>query len=365
MQDGTRMYHWSRFFKPTVMLENGSLSKMKKILIVGPAWVGDMVMAQSLLKLLKERHESICIDVLAPAWTYSLLKCMPEVSQALLIPFSHGDLKLWARYQLAKKLRADNYDQAIVLPNSFKSALIPWLARIPLRTGWLGEYRYGLLNDVRFLDKKKYLRMVDQFVALGLPRDAQLPNPFSYPSFEIAKTTAWEILAKHKIPLRNRPLLALCPGAEYGSSKRWPTDYFANVANQKIKAGWDVWLFGSAKDQAITAEIMAKTNQNCENIAGRTELYETIHLLSFVKGLVTNDSGLMHIAAALNKPVVALYGSTSPAFTPPLSAHASILQLNLSCQPCFERECPLKHHRCMRDLTPDRVVERIDQWSVE
>ncbi len=333
------------------------------ILVIGPSWVGDMVMAQCLFKLLKQNDPDILIDVLAPAWTFSLLTRMPEVSQAIETPFAHGELNLIGRYKLAKQLKQNAYDQAIVLPNSFKSALIPWLAGIPKRTGWRGEFRYGLLNDVRVLDKSHYPLMIDQYMALGLPPHHELPAKPAYPSFTISKEAQEAVLAKHQPLWRNRPVLALCAGAEYGPAKRWPAEYYAQIAKEKIAEGWDVWLLGSQRDRAVTDVIMDLTDQQCENLAGLPNLAETIDLLSLVSGVVTNDSGLMHVAAALNKPVIAIYGPTSPAFTPPLSASSHVLQLSLPCQPCFARTCPLKHHRCMRDLTPNQVLAIMQTWS--
>lgn len=337
---------------------------VNKILVVGPAWVGDMVMAQSLFRLLKYRDPDVVIDVLAPAWTFSLLSCMPEVSSAIALPITHGELKLGARYRLAKQLRAHQYTQAIVLQNSFKSALIPWLARIPIRTGWLGEYRFGLLNDIRHLDKKRYPLMIEQFMALGLPKGTPLPTPYLYPAFHVQKEHAIVIAEKLQLALSDRPVLAISAGAEFGPSKRWPLEYYAEIANHQLSQGFDVWLFGSPNDRPITDEIMVRTGHRCKNIAGRVALSESIALLSVASGLVTNDSGLMHVAAALNKPLIAIYGSTSPTFTPPLSEKATLLTLDLPCQPCFKRICPLVHHRCMRDLTPDRVLSLIQDWGV-
>lgn len=338
-------------------------SASKRILIVGPAWIGDMVMAQSLFKVLKQQQPDAVIDVLAPAWTFSILSRMPEVNQAIAMPVGHGEFKLGARYQLAKKLKQQRYDQAIVLPNSFKAALVPWLARIPQRTGWRGEFRYGVLNDVRVLDETRYTLMIEQFMALGLPKEAPLPAIYPYPALHISAESQAAVLAKFKPRYRGRPILGMSPGAAFGSSKRWPEAYFAEVAKQKIAEGWDVWLFGAEGDRALIETIMNATNQQCDSFAGKTELAETIDLVSLTSGIVTNDSGLMHIAAALNKPIIAVYGSTSPAFTPPLSAQASILKLNLDCQPCFQRECPLQHHRCMRDLLPARVLTAMQGWE--
>lgn len=336
----------------------------KKILVIGPAWIGDMVMANGLFRLLKQQQPDAIIDVLAPAWTFSLLQAMPEVNRAIATPFKHGELKLKQRYQFAQTLRASQYDQAIVMQNSFKSALIPWFAGIPLRTGWLGECRYILLNDARRLDKKRYALMIEQYLALGLPANATLPLPYPYPAFQVGEALQQAARDKLGIAKPLRPVLALGAGGAYGPSKRWPAAYFATVANKKLEEGWDVWLFGSVEDKALTGEIMQATQDRCINLSGRTELADTLAMLSQVAGVVSNDSGLMHMAAALHKPVIALYGSTSPDFTPPLSNSATLLKLNLDCQPCFKRTCPLGHHRCMQDLLPAQVFKAMQQWVI-
>ncbi|MFZ2315731.1 MAG: lipopolysaccharide heptosyltransferase II, partial [Gammaproteobacteria bacterium] len=177
------------------------------------------------------------------------------------------------------------------------------------------------------------------------------------PAFSVSSDAQANALQKMQLHLDDKPILALCPGAEFGPAKRWPAEYYATVANKKLAEGWHVWLFGSAKDKVITDPVMQLTEQRCENLAGRTSLGDSIDLLSLAKSVVTNDSGLMHIAAALNKPLIALYGPTSPGFTPPLSSSATILSTHLDCQPCFARICPLKHHRCMRELLPAQVVD--------
>lgn len=321
-----------------------------------------MVMAQGLFKLIKQHTPAAIIDVLAPAWTFSLLRCMPEVNQAIETPLTHGDLQLRTRYQIGKSLRG-KYDQAIVLQNSFKSALIPWFANIPIRTGWVGEFRYGLLNDARKLDKSTYPLMIEQYLALGLPSNTPLPAAYPTPEFVVNESARALTLKKINPLWRGKPVLALGVGAAFGPSKRWPDTYFADVAKQKISEGWDVWLFGSSGDKPLTETVMRMTDQQCDDLSGRTELNETIDLLSCVSGVVTNDSGLMHMAAALKKPLIAVYGSTSTTFTPPLSQTAQIAKLNLPCQPCFKRECPLGHHRCMRDLLPAQVLSLMTAWG--
>lgn len=336
----------------------------KKILLIAPAWVGDMVMAQSLLKLLKQRYPDAILHVAAVPSILPLLTRMPEVTATMVLPFAHGQLDLRRRYAIAKKLRTEKFNQAIALPNSFKSALFLWWTRIPVRTGWNREMRFLLLNDVRRLDKKRYPLMVERFLALGLEKIAPLPAVYPYPELATSTELQQAVLQKLGLSISGAPILALCPGAEFGPSKRWPEKYYAEVASAKLAAGWQVWLFGSSKDSAVTEKIMQLTDHRCINLAGRTRLDEAIDLLSLAGVVVTNDSGLMHIAAALKKPVIAIYGSTSPDFTPPLSEQAKILKLSLPCQPCFTRGCPLKHHLCMEGLTPSLVLRAIEEFAV-
>jgi heptosyltransferase-2 len=323
-----------------------------KILIIGPAWVGDMVMAQGLFMALKQMRAEAQIDVIAPDWTRALLERMPEVSQIFSLPFKHGEFSLTKRFSLGKTLQKERYNEAIVLPNSWKSALIPFAARIPKRTGWLGEMRFGLLNHIFYLDKKKYPLMVERFIALTGEK-----LPIFHPKLTVKPAT--QTLQKFNITT-DKPLVALCPGAEFGPSKRWPENYYAEVARYLLEKNKNVLLMGSQKDDLITSKINEFTQNRCYNLAGKTTLGEAIDLMAQTSQVITNDSGLMHIAAALNKPLIAIYGSTDPNFTPPLTDNAKILSITLDCRPCFQRECPLKHHRCMNDLPPQRVIEVLD-----
>ena len=318
-------------------------------------------MAQSLFITLKQRHPSCRIDVLAPAWTLSLLDRMPEVSAAVEMPLGHGQFGLSARLKLARELRLRHYDQAILLPNSWKSALVPFLAGIPSRTGYVGEMRWGLLNDRRRLNKRALPSTVQRFVALGLDEQPRELRTFPLPKLIIDPNDQRCISDRFFLSKRSGKVLGLCPGAEYGPSKRWSVRSFAALAQQKINDGWDVWLFGSGNDRAVAEGINQQTGNACRNFAGRTSMAEAIDLLSLTDCVVTNDSGLMHVAAALNKKVVALYGSSDPRFTPPLSRHAIVISLHLDCSPCFERECPLGHNRCLRDITPQRVLAEMDR----
>jgi heptosyltransferase-2 len=337
-----------------------------KLLIIGPAWIGDMMMAQSLFKVLKQAKPNRTIDVLASPWTLPLLARMPEVDSTIEMPLGHGKIALGVRYRLGKFLKAAGYQQAILLPNTFKSALVPAFAGISLRTGWRGEMRYGLVNDIRLLDEKRYPKMVQRYLALGYPAHAPLPENFPYPHLIIDPANQPQLLTKFHLR-QDRPLLILCPGAEYGPAKRWPESYYAEVAQTKIRDGWQVWLMGSAKDQsvaeAIRDELEEADQKYCHNLAGVTQLDEAIDLMAMADAVVTNDSGLMHIAAALQRPLVVLYGSTSPEFTPPLAQQVRSLSIPVDCGPCFERNCPQQHHRCLRDLPPQRVLDALMELS--
>ncbi len=338
--------------------------RMKKILIVGPAWVGDMVMAQSLFRAIKQMDPNTMLDVLAPEWSRPLLERMPEVQEAFALPVGHGVLKLGVRYTLAQTLKTKTYDQAIVLPNSWKSALIPWWAKIPKRTGFLGEMRWGLLNDARILQKKAWPLMVQRFVALAYEKGRSISKEqCPIPQLKTDPKNIELALKKFAIGEEGQPILALCPGAEFGPSKRWPENYYAEVAAEKLKQGWSVLLFGSKNDIPVCSAIQEQTEGRCIDLTGKTSLGEAIDLLSHSTAVVTNDSGLMHIAAALNKPLVAVYGSTDPSFTPPLNHQAQVVRLGLACSPCFKRECPLVHHRCMRDLAPQQVLSALETLS--
>ena len=327
--------------------------------MVGPAWVGDMIMSNSLMRWLSQRYQdNIQLDVVAPSWTQALTQRMSEVNDVYALPIGHGELKLKTRWQVAQQLKANQYDQAYILPNSFKSALVPWMAGIPQRIGWLGEKRYGLLTHRPHHPKSAYPYMVEQYLALGLEDDQELPADYPFPHLQVDKDQAHQ-LAKELQLSTEQPILALAPGAEFGSSKRWPPEYFAQVAQAKLAQGYQVWLMGSPNDQPVTQFIQEQTQKRCHDLAGQTNLAQAIDLLSLTQQAVTNDSGLMHVACALDLPVVALFGSTSPDFTPPLHPNAQVLSVNVPCQPCFQRTCPIGNQRCMRDLKPAYVLQAL------
>lgn len=336
---------------------------MNTVLVIGPSWVGDMVMSQTLFKLLKQNHPDCVIDVLAPAWSLPILARMPEVRKGIAFPFGHGELKLAERYRFGKQLRGQ-YDHAILLPNSLKSALVPFFAGIKQRSGWRGEMRYGLLNDVRTLDAKNYPLMIERFAALAFAPNAALPKILPYPQLATTAESRQSVQQKYHLD-KQRKTLVICPGAEFGDAKQWPEEHYAVAASQKIREGWQVWILGSGNDLKTTEKIyqlVEKPGQEfCINLAGRTDLVETIDIIALADAVITNDSGLMHIAAAVNTPLVVVYGSTSPAFTPPLGEHIGIVQSDIHCAPCFQRSCPLGHRKCLVDQMPQTVLKQLER----
>jgi len=327
---------------------------MKKILVVAPSWVGDSVMAQPLYRRLHEIHGELELHVFAPQWTLPLLARMPEVAKAHLNPFGHGALKLGQRWKTARILAREHFDQAILLPNSIKSALIPFFAGIRLRTGFIGESRYGLLNDARELNESQLPKMVQRFCALAEPRNHLPALPIPHPHLSVNADSQRRTLDSMQLDT-SRPVVAFCPGAEYGPAKRWPARHFAELARRFDAAGFNIWLFGSGKDSEIGSQIRELSGNIAINLCGSTGLDQAIDLLGLADIAICNDSGLMHVVAALNKPLVALYGSSSPDFTPPLSSQAEIATLGLDCSPCFERNCPFGHTDCLEKLEPQQV----------
>lgn len=330
----------------------------ERTLIISPNWIGDAVMAQPLLQLLSKKHPSRPIDVLAPPSVAPVWRAMKEVDNVLVTPFRHGALQLRERWNYAQVLRARGYADAYVLPNTLKYALIPWLAGIPHRVGYKGEMRYGLLNQLHY-DDQPPRAMVPFYAALAdAPRDrlrANLPRPVLTVSDEQADVAR----GVHGIAL-DKPLVVFAPGAEFGSAKRWPAGHFARLAREIVteNPGTQVALLGSPKDKDVCDEIVALAladSVRVVNLAGATKLDEAIAIIASADAVVSNDSGLLHVASALNRPVLAIYGPTDPDHAPPFSDMAKSMSLRIECAPCRQRECPLGHHACMQKLTTDMV----------
>ena len=332
----------------------------EKWLIIGPAWVGDMVMMSGLVRLLARERPEAELHVLAPGATASLLNRMPEVAMIHVLPFAHGQFAPWRRYQFGRRLRQHHFTHAIVIPGSWKSALIPWAAHIPERIGWLGEQRYGLLTAWRRCDKARYPTMMSRLWALALQFQAFSPNSASLPMPRLHVSAAQReaVLAHWQLSTAS-PALVMAPGAEYGPSKRWPVARFAAVASAALAAGWQVWLLGASGDVPLAEAIQEITQHRCVNLMGKTRLEEAVDLIASAAAMVGNDSGLMHVANALAVPAVVIYGSSSPTFTPPLSKHATVLQAELACRPCFKRTCPLGHLACMDRVSVAEVVKAL------
>ncbi len=343
-----------------------------KILIIGPSWVGDMVMSQSLYITLKQQYPQAQIDVIAPGWCKPILERMPEVNQAIEMPLGHGEFNFLGRRAIGKELKDQGYQHAFILPNSAKSALIPWFAGIPKRTGWKGEFRYGLLNDLR-PNKKSFQYMVERYVALAHPKEVMQDSSslggletLPRPSLSIDPKTRLQTINKFNLD-PDKETIGLCPGAEFGPAKKWPAEHYATVAQEMIKAGKQVWLFGSAKDVEACQNIKDRIDKDLQShayiLAGQTSLIEAVDLLSACDTVISNDSGLMHVAAAVGCKVVAVYGSTSPQYTPPLAEKVAIVHTDIDCRPCFKRECPLGHLKCLKELSPQKVLDAINKMN--
>ena len=331
---------------------------MTASLVIAPQWIGDAVMTEPLLRVLAQRGETL--SVAAMPWVAPIYRAMPQVSEVIELPFPRGGLHWAARRNLAQQWRS-RFERAYVGPNSWKSALLPWLAGIPVRVGYLGETRVGLLNQ-RIPNPAKDQRgaMVAHYLALAQIEADSSVQPKLDLSLDLLKTTLLNF------DLKLGAYAVFAPGAEYGPAKRWPAAYFAEMG---LRTGLPVVLLGSAKEAALCDDIAKRINQerpkNARNLAGKTDLSQAMALIASSQAMLSNDSGLMHVAAAMGVPQVAVFGSSSPLHTPPLSDKAVVLWLKneasyqpaLDCAPCFERICPLGHLRCLNDLTPERVEQ--------
>jgi len=336
---------------------------VQRYLVISPNWIGDAVMAQPLLQLLRQRAPGCIIDVLAPSWVAPVWRAMGEVNDVIEAPFRHGALQLRERWRFARALKQRGYSAAYVLPNTLKFALIPWLAGIPRRVGYKGESRYGLINVMHRDDPASPRPMVSFYAALAsapAPQCAQ-PSALPRPRLQVDETEKAGVLAALDLAA-GKPLVAFAPGAEFGSAKRWPSVHFAELAHliRKEYPQAQVVLLGSAKDGIVCEEICAQAAM-VKNLAGVTKLDQALAVIAAADAVVSNDSGLLHIASALNRPVIALYGPTDPDHAPPFSDVAKSLSLRLSCSPCKQRECPLGHHNCMQQMDAQMVWQPLRQ----
>ena len=319
-----------------------------------------MVMAQSLFITLKKLYPDCEIDVVSPEWSLPVLQRMPEVRQGIALPVLHGKFSLSTRYRLGRSLKARNYSHAIVLPRSWKSALVPYFAAVPVRTGYKGEMRYGLLNDIRRLDAAVLTRTVQRYVAHAyLPSEySAAPPEVPYPELRSDRQNADRLL--HSLGLNlEKPVIGMMPGAEYGPSKQWPSEYYSQLATLLVEQGYQVWVFGSEKENDLGDEIVQNAYSDAYNLCGKTELVDVVDLIACAEQVVTNDSGLMHIAAATDVRVNVIYGSSTPEYTPPLTDKAEIFYKHMSCSPCFDRYCRFEHYQCLTNIEPREVFQKI------
>ena len=333
-----------------------------KILIVGPSWVGDAVMAQSLFKIIKDFNPDSKIDVLSPEWASGVLNRMDQVNNLIFLPFGHGDLNIKGRIGFGRNLRDRTYDQAIILTNSLKSSFIPFAANIPKRTGWLGEMRYGFVNDIRKVNKAHYGLMIEKFSCLSPEPILQDDYKIPWPSLRVDPLNLSKLLEKYGFDKSGKSI-AICPGAEFGPSKRWPTKYYAEVVKHYLLENWQVIILGSKKDLPVAREIehqvSSKDKSFLFNFTGQTSLEDTVDILSTCDLVLTNDSGLMHIAAAVDVKLLALYGPTSPKFTPPLSKKARIIQKTEGFEKIRKGKLVDGYHYGLEMIQPEEVLESL------
>ncbi len=336
---------------------------VRRILVVTPTWVGDIVMAQTVFMTLAERFPEASIDALAPDWAGPLLSRMPQVRECIALPMGHGELRLGAQFRLARKLAGTGYDLAIVTRRAAKAALIPWMAGIPTRVGARGEFRPFTLTEQRSINSQSHPSNVARLSALAAERPENVtfesaPWPALVGDRSAGRTLVEGAFGTAPLPPSGR-IVGLAPGAAFGPAKRWPWESWRILAEALVERGDGVVVLGSPSE-AEASEAIVTGLRGTANLCGRTTLGEVVDVMSACDVVVSNDSGLMHVAAAVDTWVVALFGSTSPINTPPLSKRATSVWLELECSPCYARECPLGHLRCLRELTPARVLEAVD-----
>lgn len=337
-------------------------SKERRYLVVGPSWIGDMVMAQSLFITLRRLYPDCVIDVISPEWSLPLLERMPEVSSGISLPVLHGQLSLMTRVKKGLSLRKNEYTHAIVIPRSWKSALVPYFANIPVRTGYRGEMRYGLLNDMRILDKRVLKQTVQRYVAHAYQNEITKVPEIPFPELSVDEANRSKVLLDFSLD-HERRIIGMMPGAEYGVAKQWPVANYAELATKLVKSGYQVWVLGSSKDEEAGQKIIEGVKDSAVNLCGQTKLTDVVDLLSCMEQVVTNDSGLMHVAAAMGVRVNAIYGSSTPAYTPPLTKNSKVFYTDRECSPCFSRTCRYGHYKCLVDIFTDEIFDAISVYS--
>jgi len=344
------------------MSDNSNIlgSEASPILLVPYMWIGDFVRCHSVIKLLRARYPGRPIDVLTTTLCAPLLDYMPGVRKGIVIDLPRKRLALSQHQALAARLAAENYGTALVMPRTWKSALAPMLAGIPERIGFAGEFRFGLLNDIRF-GEKKLPRMIDRCGALALPRGAALPAEWPKPELNVPVQQADEWRAARGLPADGRPVVTLAPGA-VGPSKRWPVAYFAELARDLTAQGRAVWVLGSPAESPLAAEIIAAAGPSSRDLTS-PDLRNATLALKCASACVSNDSGLVHVAAAIGTPTIGIFGPTSPWHWAPLNPLAAVIETltDVPCRPCHKPTCRLVHHRCMIDIPAAQVLPAVQR----
>ena len=329
------------------------MNSKDKFLIIAPSWIGDLIIAQSLLKYLKEEYLNCQIDMVVRPELTELAKMMPEVKDVYPLDIRHKELGLIKRYVLAKKIKKHLYSTSIILPNSFKSAIIPWLANIPHRIGYNRELRLFLLNKKYSLIKHKD-SMVNRYLKLA---DGSYSDRIR-PSLLINRDLS-ELIGRKYLINNSKKNIVLCPEAEYGSAKRWPADKWIQLTNFYKEKNYNVYFLGKNKSLETEYQSILKKD-SAISLLGKTNLEEAAYLLSLADLVITNDSGLMHIAASVDTNLISIFGSSSPFYTPPLMKNqfGEVIYKALTCSPCFKKECPLKHLNCLNDISAEEILDK-------
>jgi heptosyltransferase-2 len=324
---------------------------IEKLLIIPQNWLGDIVMSQTLLKRVKSENPNTVIDILVNSTFKSLVERMPEISKAVILDCGHKELGLLKRLNLARRIKG-NYDQSIVLSRSIKSALIPFFAKIPIRTGELGESRYILINDLKKFTKEDRRKTAFRYVSM-FSKKQEVLNEKYYPSLKSDLENIKILSKKYKLNL-DKKIIIFAPGAAFGPSKMWPVEKFKELG-EKLNKDFFILILGSNNEKNIGDKIV--TNKNMINLCGETSITDAVDLMHISEFCVSNDSGLMHLASATNTKSISIYGATSPELTPPLTSNKEIHYRGISCSPCFEKKCKYGHYNCLVEIQADDVFK--------
>ena len=324
----------------------------QKLLIIPQNWLGDIVMSQTLLKKIKSNNPKTSIDILVNSSLKNLVERMPEINKVIILDCNHRELGLFKRLRLAKEIKKSSYDRSIVLSRSLKSSLIPYFAKIPIRTGELGELRYLLINDLKEFSKESRRKTASRYISMYSDNNEELSENY-YPSLDSNSENIKNLSEKYDLK-KDKKVIIFAPGAAFGPSKMWPVNKFRELG-KKLNNDFKILILGSTNEKSIGNDIV--TNKNMINLCGKTSIADAVDLMHISKFCVSNDSGLMHLAAATNTKSISIYGSTSPDFTPPLTKNKDIHYKGMSCSPCFEKKCKYGHYNCLVDIHSDDVFK--------